>query len=71
VDGKNKSTRSAIRKALDGWISKRGQAVHSSKVNAGGALAAHLVRRDNLEKAIRFVKLLVDKSDQYLEDKMA
>jgi len=33
--------------------------------------AAHLVRRDDLEKAIRFVKLLVDKTDQYLEDKMA
>lgn len=61
----------ANRKALDGWISKRGQAVHRSKVNAGGAPAAHLVRRDDLEKAIRFVKLLVDKTDQYLEDKMA
>ncbi|MCY1534677.1 RiboL-PSP-HEPN [compost metagenome] len=58
------------RKTLDGWISKRGQAVHRSKVTSNGVPAAHLVRRDDLEKAIRFVKMLVEKTDQYLEEQV-
>lgn len=59
----------ANRKALDAWISKRGQAVHRSKVTVSGPSAAHLVRREDLEKVIRFVKLLVDKTDECLEDR--
>lgn len=59
----------ANRKALDNWISKRGQAVHRSKVSVSGLPPAHLVRREDLEKVIRFVKLLVEKTDQCLEDK--
>lgn len=55
------------RKALDAMISKRGQAVHRSKVQNTGAPAAHLVKRDDLEKAIRLIKLLVEKTDQCLE----
>lgn len=58
------------KKALDGWISKRGQAVHRSKVNPSGPPAAHLVRRDDLDKAIRFLKMLVERTDQYLEQQM-
>lgn len=61
---------SGNRKALDGWINKRGQAVHRSKVNVSGPPAAHLVRREDLEKAIRFVKLLVEKTDQCLEEQL-
>lgn len=57
----------ASRKALDGLINKRGQAVHRSKVNVSGPPAAHLVRREDLEKAIRFIKILVEKTDECLE----
>ncbi|HCF9476695.1 HEPN domain-containing protein [Pseudomonas aeruginosa] len=60
----------ANKKALDGWISKRGQAVHRSKITSNGPPAAHLVRRDDLEKAIRFLKMLVEKTDNYLELQM-
>ena len=56
----------ASRKALDGWIQKRGQAVHRSKVSTAGAPAAHLVKRDDLDKAIRFIKMLVEKTDEKL-----
>lgn len=55
------------RKALDALISKRGQAVHRSKVQSTGVPAAHLVKRDDLEKAIRFIKMLVEKTDNCLD----
>ncbi len=58
------------RKALDNWINKRGQAVHRSKVNVPGSTAAHLVRREDLEKAIRFVKMLVETTDSCLEQQL-
>ncbi len=58
------------RKALDGWINKRGQAVHRSKVASNGNPPAHLVRREELEKIIRFLRMLVEKTDQYLDEKM-
>lgn len=57
------------KKSLDNWISKRGQAVHRSKVSSSGS-AAHLVRREDLEKVIRFLKMLVAKTDQYLDENM-
>ncbi|HCH7658952.1 TPA: hypothetical protein NNA95_000755 [Pseudomonas aeruginosa] len=60
----------ANRRVLDSWISKRGQAVHRSKVTSNGPPAGHLVRRDELEKIIRFLKMLVEKTDQYLDEKM-
>lgn len=58
------------RKALDTLINKRGQAVHRSKVMSSGAPAAHLVKRDDLEKAIRFIKLLVEKTDKCLGEQI-
>jgi len=60
----------ANKKTLDSWINKRGQAVHRSKVSSNGPTAAHLVRRDDLEKIIRFLKTLVEKTDQFLDEKM-
>lgn len=58
------------RKALDALISKRGQAVHRSKVQSTGVPAAHLVKRDDLDKAIRLIKLLVQKTDQCVEEQI-
>ncbi|AYQ27472.1 MULTISPECIES: HEPN domain-containing protein [unclassified Polaromonas] len=55
------------RKNLDDLISKRGDAVHRSKpVIAGASSAPHLVKRDDLDKAIRFLKALVDATDSRL-----
>lgn len=54
------------RKTLDELISKRGDAVHRSKPANGGAPAPHLVKREELEKAIRFLKGLVDATDKAL-----
>lgn len=55
------------RKNLNELISKRGDAVHRSKpISAGASQASHLVKRDDLDKAIRFLKALVDATDSGL-----
>ena len=57
------------KKTLDELISKRGDAVHRSKVVAAGTPpAAHLVKRDDLEKAIRFLKNLVEATEKALAE---
>jgi hypothetical protein len=56
------------RATLNGWISKRGDAVHRSKpMNHGGSPVAHLIKRDELEKVIRFIKDLVRATDLFIE----
>lgn len=55
------------KKSLDKWIFKRGEAVHRSKPINNGIPTAHLIKRDELEKVIRFVKELVKATDAYLE----
>lgn len=52
---------------LNNWISKRGDAVHRSKPLSNGSPAAHLIKRDELDKVIRFIKDLVKATDTYLE----
>jgi len=51
---------------LDELIAKRGDAVHRSKPAASGCPAPHLIKREELEKAIKFLKNLVAASDQAL-----
>jgi hypothetical protein len=61
---------SKAKKTLDDLLAKRGDAVHRSKPSVVGASpAAHLVKRDELEKAIRFLKSLVDATDKALSAK--
>lgn len=48
---------------LDALIKKRGEAVHRSKAPSAGIPAGHLVRKDELEKAIRFLKSLVEATE--------
>ncbi|NMY51311.1 HEPN domain-containing protein [Pseudomonas sp. WS 5011] len=55
------------RTSLNQWISKRGDAVHRSKPINNGAPTAQLIKRDELEKVIRFIKDLVKATDAYLE----
>ena len=56
------------KKALDELLSKRGDAVHRSRASNGGVPTPHLVKRDDLEKAIRFLKGLVEATDKALAD---
>lgn len=55
-----------VRTTLDSWIAKRGDAVHRSKPINNGAPVAHLIKRDELEKAIRFIKDLVKATDGFI-----
>jgi hypothetical protein len=52
---------------LDTLVKKRGDAVHRSKVTVNGAPGPHLVSKDDLEKAIRFLKELVAATDRALD----
>ena len=58
----------AAKKKLDDLISKRGDAVHRSKVQSSGAPPSHLVNRDELDKAIKFLKALVEATEKALAD---
>lgn len=55
-------------KTLDELIVKRGDAVHRSKPTNGGVSAPHLVKREELDKAIRFLKGLVEATDKALAE---
>ena len=52
-----------VKTELDVLVKKRGDAVHRSKAPAGQIPTAHLVKRDELEKAIRFLRALVDATE--------
>lgn len=47
---------------LNSWLSKRGDAVHQGRNNADPKVP-HLVKRDEVEKAIKFFKELVKVTD--------
>lgn len=56
------------KKTLDDFIGRRGDAVHRSKPVTVGAPAPHLVKRDDLDKAIRFLRGLVDATERALDN---
>lgn len=51
---------------LNHWIGKRGDAVHRSRPISNGSPTAHLIKRDELEKVIRFIKELVRATDEFV-----
>jgi hypothetical protein len=53
------------KKALDSLISKRGDAAHKANTTTKKNNDTHLVKRDELEKAIRFLKGLVFATDKF------
>ncbi|QQX86687.1 hypothetical protein JJQ59_28420 [Cupriavidus necator] len=55
-----------VKRTLDELIGKRGDAAHRARPVTQGAPPPHLVKRDDLEKAIRFLKSLVDATDEAL-----
>lgn len=50
---------------LDELLAKRGEAAHRSDA-AGATAQGHLVKRDDLEKALKFLRQLVEKTDAAL-----
>jgi len=52
---------------LDELLAKRGDAAHRSRVSLNKTQNGHLVRREDLEKAIRFLRMLVEKSEKSFE----
>ena len=54
------------RKELDGYLKKRGDAVHRSRPLQASQPAPHLVTKGKLEKAIRFIKDLVAATERSL-----
>ncbi|MDM0068361.1 HEPN domain-containing protein [Variovorax sp. J31P207] len=52
-----------VRTDLDALIKKRGDAVHRSKALVIGDPPPHLIKKEELEKAIKFLKCLVDATD--------
>jgi hypothetical protein len=51
---------------LDELIAKRGQAVHRSKPPRNGSPAPHLVTREDLRRAVNFLKSLVEATERAL-----
>jgi hypothetical protein len=58
-----------VKKTLDDLISRRGEAVHRSRPLQQGIPAPHLVKREDLEKAIRFLKCLVEATENAIAEK--
>jgi hypothetical protein len=57
-----------VKKMLDELIAKRGDAVHRSKqVVEGQPPGGHLVRKEELDKAIKFLKTLVGVTDDAVQ----
>ena len=53
------------KKTLDELLSKRGDAVHRSKAQVAGVPPApHLVKREDLERSIKFLKSLVEATEK-------
>ncbi|SDC14956.1 hypothetical protein SAMN05216345_101710 [Cupriavidus sp. YR651] len=63
----NNTDAAKAKQTLDDWIRRRGDAVHRSRTVSAGPAVAHLIRRDELEKAIRFLRGLVDATDKALD----
>jgi hypothetical protein len=59
----NYHTAMEARTALNSWLKKRGEAVHRAQIDKQ---SVHIVKRDELDKCIRFFKELVDITDSKL-----
>lgn len=56
----------AAKKRLNGYLKLRGDVVHRSRVNIKGPSLPHPVTRDDLQKAVYFLKELVKATDRAL-----
>jgi hypothetical protein len=55
-----------VRKRLDGYIKLRGDVVHRSRPVSNGPPTAHPVKKDHLEKAISFLRRVVEATESAL-----
>jgi len=55
----------SARTILNQWINKRGEAVHRSRVEQQ---EAHIVKRDEIDKCVRFFKELVNATESALDN---
>ncbi len=53
-----------VKQRLDDLLAKRGSAVHRSKAAAASPQNGHLVKREELDKGIKFLKTLVERSEK-------
>ncbi len=53
-----------VRRQLNSYLKLRGDVVHRSRVRSAGRPQAHPVRKEDLERAIRFLKHLVDATER-------
>lgn len=52
------------KKTLNALVSKRGDAAHQANTSSNPSCTPHIVKRDELEKCIRFLKGLVETTDK-------
>jgi hypothetical protein len=53
-----------VKQRLDNLLAKRGDAVHRSRAAAASPQNGHLVKREELDKGIKFLKTLVEKTEK-------
>lgn len=56
------------RKELNYWLKLRGEAIHRSPLKGEGPPAPHLVKRDELSKAMKFFHGIARATDEALQD---
>ncbi|BDY05265.1 HEPN domain-containing protein [Ferrimonas sp. YFM] len=61
----NYHTSKDARTALNSWLRKRGEAVHRAQIDKQ---SSHIVKRDELDKCIRFFRELVNVTDKKLSE---
>ncbi|WP_047043159.1 HEPN domain-containing protein [Vibrio mexicanus] len=61
----NYHTAKDARTALNAWLRKRGEAVHRAQVDKQ---SSHIVKRDELDKCLRFFRELVEVTDKKLSE---
>lgn len=64
--GLNQVSSKDVRKRLDGYIKLRGDVVHRSRPVSNGPPTPHPVRKEDLEKAISFLRRLVEVTENAL-----
>lgn len=56
-----------VKERLDSYLKLRGDVVHRSRVSCAESSNSHPVTKDDLEKAIKFLKRLVDATERAIE----
>jgi hypothetical protein len=63
----NNHDEKSVRESLDRYVKLRGDVVHRSRPVTSGPPQAHPVKKEDLERVIRFLKQLVEKTESAFE----